>query len=64
MYPYLYVRIDTEHNNRDRALTTVSRRLGTLLSMHLDGGLGWFSLPYRHQHFDVKFLRNRAPGFP
>lgn len=59
--PHLYIRIDTEQNDRDNALETANCRLGVMLEMMQDG-LGWFGLPYRHSTFEVKFIRNRYQG--
>lgn len=59
--PHLYIRIDTQQNDRDDALEIASRRLGLMLEMTQDG-LGWISLPYRHSTFEVKFIRNRYQG--
>lgn len=57
--PHVYIRVDTEQPNRDSALTDADLRMGTMQDMIRDG-LGWFSgLPYRHPHFEVKFLRGR-----
>ncbi|KAJ5968151.1 hypothetical protein N7501_004399 [Penicillium viridicatum] len=55
--PHVYIRVDTDHPNRDNALTDANLRMGTMQDMIRDG-FGWFSgLPYRHPHFEVKFLR-------
>ncbi|KGO40626.1 hypothetical protein PEX1_102730 [Penicillium expansum] len=57
--PHVYIRVDTDRANRDHALTDANLRMGTMQDMIRDG-LGWFSgLPYRHPHFEVKFLRGR-----
>lgn len=57
--PHVYIRIDTHQPNRDNALTDANLRMGTMQDMIRDG-FGWFSgLPYRHPHFEVKFLRGR-----
>jgi hypothetical protein len=57
--PHLYILINTNNNDRVAALNVANRRLGVMQEMIRDG-LGWFSLPYRHPNFEVKFLRNRA----
>ncbi|KAJ5382149.1 hypothetical protein N7517_000060 [Penicillium concentricum] len=57
--PHVYIRIDTDQANRDHALTDVNLRMGIMQDMIRDG-FGWFTgLPYRHPHFEVKFLRGR-----
>lgn len=57
--PLVYIRIDTDQPNRDNALMDANLRMGTMQDMIRDG-FGWFSgLPYRHPHFEVKFLRGR-----
>ncbi|KGO74955.1 hypothetical protein PITC_031930 [Penicillium italicum] len=57
--PHVYVRVDTDRANRDNALIDAHLRMGTMQDMIRDG-FGWFSgLPYRHPHFEVKFLRGR-----
>ncbi|KAJ5681221.1 hypothetical protein N7536_012360 [Penicillium majusculum] len=57
--PHVYIRIDTDQPNRDNALMDANLRMGTMQDMIRDG-FGWFSgLPYRHPHFEVKFLRGR-----
>ncbi|OQE40860.1 hypothetical protein PENCOP_c005G04337 [Penicillium coprophilum] len=57
--PHLYIRIDTDQSNRDHALTDANLRMGIMQDMIRDG-FGWFTgLPYRHPHFEVKFLRGR-----
>ncbi|KAJ5493571.1 hypothetical protein N7463_009658 [Penicillium fimorum] len=57
--PHVYIRIDTDQANRDHALTDANLRMGTMQDMIRDG-FGWFTgLPYRHPHFEVKFLRGR-----
>ncbi|KAJ5800602.1 uncharacterized protein N7518_002670 [Penicillium psychrosexuale] len=56
--PHLYIRIDTDQASRDQALARADLRMGIMQDMIRDG-FGWFSgLPYRHPHFDVKFLRS------
>lgn len=55
--PHLYIRIDTGQASRDQALARADLRMGIMQDMIRDG-FGWFSgLPYRHPHFEVKFLR-------
>lgn len=57
--PHLYIRVDTDQANRDHALVDANLRMGTMQDMIRDG-FGWFTgLPYRHPHFEVKFLRGR-----
>ncbi|CAG8895147.1 unnamed protein product [Penicillium egyptiacum] len=57
--PHLYIRVDTDRASRDHALTDANLRMGTMQDMIRDG-FGWFTgLPYRHPHFEVKFLRGR-----
>ncbi|KAJ5970137.1 uncharacterized protein N7479_000055 [Penicillium vulpinum] len=57
--PHVYICIETKQDNRDHALTDANLRMGTMQDMIRDG-LGWFTgLPYRHPHFEVKFLRGR-----
>lgn len=57
--PHVYIRVDTDQPNRENALTDANLRMGTMQDMIRDG-FGWFSgLPYRHPHFEVKFLRGR-----
>ncbi|KAF3016665.1 hypothetical protein E8E15_006112 [Penicillium rubens] len=57
--PHLYIRIDTDQASRDHALADANLRMGIMQDMIRDG-LGWFTgLPYRHPHFEVKFLRGR-----
>ncbi|KAG0153845.1 hypothetical protein PDIDSM_1224 [Penicillium digitatum] len=57
--PHVYIRVDTDQANRDQALIDATLRMGTMQDMIRDG-FGWFSgLPYRHPHFEVKFLRGR-----
>ncbi|KAJ5826521.1 hypothetical protein N7447_003284 [Penicillium robsamsonii] len=57
--PHVYIRIDTDQPNRDHAITDANLRMGTMQDMIRDG-FGWFTgLPYRHPHFEVKFLRGR-----
>ncbi|KAJ5422860.1 hypothetical protein N7445_010968 [Penicillium cf. griseofulvum] len=57
--PHVFIRIDTNHTDRRHALTDANLRMGAMQDMIRDG-LGWFTgLPYRHPHFEVKFLRGR-----
>jgi hypothetical protein len=57
--PHVFIRIDTSHTDRRRALMTANLRMGAMQDMIRDG-FGWFTgLPYRHPHFEVKFLRGR-----
>ncbi|CAI7631156.1 unnamed protein product [Penicillium glandicola] len=57
--PHIFIRIDTDQPNRDHALTNANIRMGIMQDMIRDG-FGWFTgLPYRHPHFEVKFLRGR-----
>ena len=55
--PHLYICIDTDQASRDQALARADLRMGIMQGMIRDG-FGWFTgLPYRHPHFEVKFLR-------
>lgn len=57
--PHLYIRIATDRVSREHALADANLRMGIMQDMIRDG-LGWFTgLPYRHPHFEVKFLRGR-----
>ena len=57
--PHIYIRINTDRASRDHALNAANLRMGIMQDMIRDG-FGWFTgLPYRHPHFEVKFLRGR-----
>ncbi|KXG49216.1 uncharacterized protein PGRI_030860 [Penicillium griseofulvum] len=57
--PHVFIRIDTNHIDRRHALMDANLRMGAMQDMIQDG-FGWFTgLPYRHPHFEVKFLRGR-----
>ncbi|KAJ5350740.1 hypothetical protein N7541_008467 [Penicillium brevicompactum] len=56
--PHVMIALSANHDNRERALSSVFRRLGQMLDMMQDG-LGWLHpLPYRHPHFKVEVVHN------
>lgn len=57
--PHVMIALSAKHDIRERALSSIFRRLGLMLDMMQDG-LGWLHpLPYRHPYFKVELIRNQ-----